>query len=142
MSGWAQRLDQSRVRSRAGKTELLPLPKAIRDVLSLEYHLQLEALRAGVGSLTALRILLRVAMAAQMLRELGYGGQRLHAADEYERIAGNAYESGEEGRYEFDPAAFRAFAALVTDHDAQLETAPVRVIDIVARRLERPGAAQ
>ncbi|MEB2605502.1 Fis family transcriptional regulator [Burkholderia cenocepacia] len=142
MRGWTQRLDQSRVRSRADKTELLPLPKAIRDVLSLEYHLQLEALRAGAGSLTALRILLRVAMAAAMLREFGYGGQRLHAADEYERIAGDAYESGVEGRYGFDPAAFRLFAALVTDHDSQLETAPVRVIDIVARQLERPGTAQ
>lgn len=142
MRGWAQRLDQSRVRSRAGRTELLPLPKAIRDALSLEYHLQLEALRAGTGSLTALRILLRVAMAAAMLRELGYGGHHLHTADEYERIAGNAYESGEEGSYGFDPAAFRTFAALLTDHDSQLETAPVRVIDIVARQLERPGAAQ
>lgn len=142
MRGWAQRLDQSRVRSRADKTELQPLPKAIRDALSLEYHLQLEALRAGAGSLTALRILLRVAMAAAMLRELGYGGRRLHTADEYERIAGNAYESGEVGRYGFDPAAFLTFSALVTDHDLQLEIAPVRVIDIVARQLERPSAAQ
>lgn len=142
MRAWAQRLDQSRVRSRAGKTELLPLPKPIRDALSLEYHLQLEALRAGAGSLTALRVLLRVAMAAAMLRERGYGREQADAIAEYERVANHAYAAGDEGRYGFDPPAFRLFAALVTHHDAQLETAPVRVIDIIARQLERPDAAR
>ncbi|KER69987.1 Fis family transcriptional regulator [Burkholderia cepacia] len=141
MKGWARRLNQSRARSRAGKTELLPLPKPIRDALSLEYHLQLEALRVGVGSLTALHILLRVAMATAMLRERGYGSEHTHEFDEYKRIASDAYTLGHDGSYVFDVPAFRAFAALVTHHDAQLETAPVRVIDMIAQRLERQGAA-
>lgn len=141
MKGWSQRPDPSRARSRAGKTEQLPLPRPIRDALSLEYHLQLEALRVGAGSLTALRMLLRVAMATAMLRERGYGREHAHAFDEYERIASDAYALGHEGSYVFDVPAFRAFAALVTHHDAQLETAPVRVIDMIAQRLERPDAA-
>jgi hypothetical protein len=115
----------------------LPLPKSIRDTLSLEYHLQLEALRVGTGSLTALRTLLRVALAAVMLRDFGYGVRHDRAFEEYERIASDAYASGHEGSYLFDVRAFRTFAALVTHHDAQLETAPVRVVDMVAQRLER-----
>jgi hypothetical protein len=141
MKGWARRLDQSRARSRVCRTELLPLPKGIRDTLSLEYHLQLEALRAGVGSLTALRILLRVGMAAAMLSDLGYGVGHEHAFDDYERLANDAYALGHEGGYLFGADAFGAFAALVTHHDAQLETAPVRVIDMIAQRLERRSAA-
>jgi hypothetical protein len=142
MKYWVQRLDQSRLRSSAGKTELLPLPKHIRDTLSLEYHLQLEALRAGAGSLKALRILLRVALATVMLREFGYGKDHQEAFDEYERIASNAYASGLDGRFLFDPRAYRAFSALVTHHDAQLAVAPLRIINIVAQRLEDKGTAR
>jgi hypothetical protein len=136
MKQWAARLSQSRAVSIAGKTELLPLPRPIRDAISLEYHLQLEALRAGAGTLTGLRILMRVAMAAAILYERGYGGEPVYPFDEYERIANNAYAVGQEGRYLFDLLAFRTFAALVTDHDTQLKFAPVAVIDLVARRLQ------
>ncbi|WP_245965096.1 Fis family transcriptional regulator [Trinickia dinghuensis] len=113
------------------------MPKPIRDVLSLEYHLQLEALRAGVGSLMALQSVMRVAIAAGMLSELGYGKPSTGSLGHYEDAANSAFSSGREGRFRFDDEAFRLFAGLLTNHDAQLEAAPVKVIDGIAKRLER-----
>lgn len=136
MKNWAHRLSQSNSRRSAARTELLPLSKPIRDVLSLEYHLQLEALRVGVGSLMALQILTRVAMAAGMLQEFGYGRPDIHSFDEYEQAALGAFSSGVEGTFKLDAAAFRLFAGLVTTHDAQLAVVPVNVVDVIARRLE------
>jgi hypothetical protein len=126
-----------KVMSRVDKTKIKPLPRPIRDALSLEYHLQLEALRAGAGTLMGLRILVRVAMAAELLYEHGYGQKPAHRFIEYERIASDAFAVGRDGGYLFNLFAFRTFAALVTKHDAQLESTPVAVIDIVARRLQR-----
>ncbi|WP_206952484.1 Fis family transcriptional regulator [Trinickia acidisoli] len=141
MKNWTYRLSQSNREQRAIKTELLPLPKPIRDVLSLEYHLQLEALRAGAGSLMALQILMRVAMAAGMLSELGYGKPGLDSLDDYEHVANEAFFAGQDGRFGLDNKAFRLFAGLLTNHDAQLEVAPVRVIDGIAKYLEQHGGA-
>ncbi|MFM0527171.1 hypothetical protein PQR11_19550 [Paraburkholderia strydomiana] len=73
MNKWAYRLSQSSRKQREAKTELLPLLKPIRDALSLEYHLQLEALHAGVGSLMALQVVMRAVIATGILCELGYG---------------------------------------------------------------------
>ncbi|AJX00032.1 hypothetical protein BM43_5 [Burkholderia gladioli] len=123
--------------NRARRIELLPLPEPIRNVLSLEYHLQLEALRAGVGALMALQIVLRAAMAAAMLREMGYGGSTLRPLAEYEELASHALASGIEGRYGLNESGMRVYAALLTEHDAQLALAPLNVIDQIARRLER-----
>ncbi|WP_255218932.1 Fis family transcriptional regulator [Paraburkholderia kururiensis] len=113
------------------------MPKRIRDALSLEYHLQLEAMRAGVGSLMAIQILMRVAMATKMLGELGYGKSADRTVADYEGPATDAFTAGCEGRYAFDAATVQIFASLLTEHDAQLEIAPVRVIDQIAGRLER-----
>lgn len=137
MKNWTHRLSQSNKTLRASRTELLPLPKAIRDVLALEYHLQLEALRAGVGSLMALQIMMRVAMAATMLGELGYGKPDISSFGDYEEVSKDTLSSGRDGWFAFDNKAFRLFAVLLTNHDAQLEIAPVRIIDVVAQRLDQ-----
>ncbi|MDR0241391.1 MAG: Fis family transcriptional regulator [Burkholderia sp.] len=139
MKNWSGRLRQASANQRAAKTELLPLPQPIRDVLSLEYHLQLEALRAGAGSLMALQTLVRVAMASRMLGELGYGKNADLPTDDYEKTASEAFSVGTEGSYTFNGDAVQKFAVLLTEHDTQMKTAPVRVIDQVARRLERPN---
>ncbi len=141
MRNWSGRLRQASATHRATKTELLPLPQRIRDVLSLEYHLQLEAMRAGAGSLMALQTLMRVAMAASMLVELGYGSGSGRTVADYENEASDAFAIGHEGRYAFSVATVKKFAALLTEHDAQLEVAPVRIIDQIARRLEGPNSS-
>lgn len=139
MKNWSSHRRQASANQRAAKTELLPLPQPIRDALSLEYHLQLEALRARAGSLTALQTLMRVAIASSMLGELGYGGISVSAVDDYESAAIEAFSAGTEGTYAFTGDTVQTFAALLTEHDEQLRIAPVRVIDRVARRLERPN---
>ncbi len=139
MRNWSSRLRQASVAHRATKTELLPLPQRIRDALSLEYHLQLEAMRAGAGSLMALQTLMRVAMATSMLVELGYGTDSGRTVAHYESDAADAFAIGHEGSYAFSAESVRKFAALLTVHDAQLEVAPVRIIDQIAKRLERPN---
>lgn len=141
MKNWPTRLRQASANQRAMKTELLPLPQPIRDVLSLEYHLHLEALRAGAGSLMALQALMRVATASRMLGDLGYGNSVVRPVDEYENTARDALSAGTEGRYGFNAPAVKEFAALLTEHDAQLQMAPIRVIDQVAKRLERKPPA-
>ncbi|WDD92106.1 Fis family transcriptional regulator [Burkholderia sp. FERM BP-3421] len=141
MKNWPTRLRKASANQTAMKTELLPLPQPIQDVLSLEYHLHLEALRAGTGSLMALQALMRVAVASRMLEELGYGNSVVRPVDDYENTARDALSAGTEGRYGFNALAVKEFAALVTEHDAQLQMTPVRVIDQVAKRLERKRSA-
>jgi hypothetical protein len=136
VKNWAHRINQSNQRQRAAKTELLPLPKVVRDALSLEYHLHLEALRVGVGSIMALQMLMRVAMATNILSDLGYGDRGGRAFEDYLEAANRTLSLGNEGSFRFDCNAYRIFASLLCHHDDQLEMAPVRAIDIVARRLE------
>ncbi|AJK48604.1 Fis family transcriptional regulator [Burkholderia plantarii] len=134
---WAYRLHQSSYRQREAKTELLPLPRPIRDALSLEYHLQLEALHAGVGSLVALQILMRVVIATGILCEFGYGDVEGASYKDLEAIANQAFSSGIQGHFHFNHDAVRLFSKVLTTHDLQLEVAPVKVVDEVAKRLER-----
>jgi hypothetical protein len=138
---WSRRLVQSSRRQREAKTELLPLPRPIRDALSLEYHLQLEALHAGVGSLIALQVLMRTVIATGILCEFGYGDVEGASYKDLEKIANQAFASGRPGHFRFDGDACRLFAKVLTTHDLQLEAAPVKVIDEVAKRLERYGKA-
>lgn len=138
---WAYRLNHSSARQHRKKTDLLPLPQRIRDILSLEYHLLLEALRAGVGTFSSLQILTRVALATTMLSEEGYGGPIALTFEALEGAAYESYKTGEKvGSFVFDDRAFRLFAALLTHHDRQLAATPVYAIEAVAQRLE--GAAQ
>ncbi|MBN3737688.1 MULTISPECIES: Fis family transcriptional regulator [Burkholderia] len=134
---WAHRLSQSSRTQREAKTELLPLPRPIRDALSLEYHLQLEALHAGVGSLVALQVLMRTVIATGILCEYGYGDVEDASYKDLEKIANHAFSSGCQGHFHFDGDAFHLFARVLTTHDLQLEVAPVKVIDEVAKRLQR-----
>ncbi|WP_241510306.1 Fis family transcriptional regulator [Burkholderia seminalis] len=137
MNKWAHRLSQSSRTQREAKTELLPLPRPIRDALSLEYHLQLEALHAGVGSLVALQVLMRTVIATGILCEYGYGDVEDASYKDLEKIANHAFSSGCQGHFHFDGDAFHLFARVLTTHDLQLEVAPVKVIDEVAKRLQR-----
>lgn len=72
-----------------------------------------------------------------MLTNLGYGRCDVVSIDECEDIATKAYFSGEEGFFKFDNRSFWFFARLLTNHDEQLATAPVKVIDVIAEQLEQ-----
>jgi hypothetical protein len=133
---WAYRLSQSSARLHRKKSDLLPLPQCIRDILSLEYHLLLEALRAGVGTLAYLQILTRVALATTMLSEEEYGGPIALTLEELEGAAYKSYKAGEKsGSFVFDDKAFCLFAELLTHHDRQLAATPVYAIEAIAQRL-------
>jgi len=126
---------------RVGWEELLPMTREARDRLSLEHHLQLEALRAGVGSLMALQLLMRVALAGSMLHQLGYGDALLRPVEEYEALAADAMHEGSGGLFAFDEETFRVFAQLVSCHDRQLETAPLKAVRHVADKLAKYAKA-
>ncbi|WP_230953315.1 Fis family transcriptional regulator [Burkholderia stagnalis] len=138
MRHFHKRSQQSSLAKRIRKIDCTPLPQHVRDVLSLDYHLQLEALKAGVGSMMSLQILTRVALAAGMLRSLGYGASELRTYREYEAAAWDALVAGRDGEIRFDDHAYRLFAGLVTLHDDQLARAPVSAIESIANRLESP----
>lgn len=137
MQNWTTRLRQSQTRQRANKTELLPLPASIRDRLSLDHHIQLEVLRAGRGTLYSLQLLMRVALAAAVLQRLGYGPGSLRSVEDYEIAATDAMTCDTDGPFRFGDDAYQLFAALLTDHDAQLAVAPVKAMAYVAKRVER-----
>ncbi|WP_213769289.1 Fis family transcriptional regulator [Caballeronia sp. dw_19] len=139
---WIHRLSQSSARQDRKKTDLLPLPVGIRNVLSLEYHLLLETLRAGAGTLSALKILTRVALATSMLDEHGYGGRFNLTFDVLEDAAYRSFKRGELiGTFSFEEETFCLFAELLTHHDRQLAAAPVSAIERVGKRLEHPNHA-
>lgn len=127
--------------SRAGWEALLPMPREARDRLSLEHYLQLEALRAGVGSLMALQLMMRAALAATMLHQLGYGDAPLRPVEEYEALADEAMHEGSGGLYAFGEESFRVFAQLLGCHDRQLETAPLKAVRHVADKLAQYAGA-
>lgn len=123
--------------TRSAWHEMLPLPQESRDQLSLEHHLQLEALRAGAGTLMSLKLLMRVALASLLLQQLGYGEPLPRSVEDYETTARHALDTGADGVYRFDAAAFAVFARLVNYHDAQLDVAPWKALIHVAARLEQ-----
>jgi hypothetical protein len=125
---------------RRHKTNLLPLPRRITDVLSLEYHALLEALRMGWGSLYALKHLTRVALATTFLARSGYGDLDGMIFSELLDDLSKVYVRAEEtGVYVFDTPLFERFAKLVTVHDRQLQAAPVRLIEVIAQKVECYG---
>jgi hypothetical protein len=135
-STWQVNLNQSRTRKRLSKTDLLPLPKKIADVLSLEYHLLLESLRAGVAHVDSLRIILRVGLATTMLSREGYGDLK-YSFDVLEAAALHSFEQGlAKGEFGFDQPAFSLFADVLTVHDRQIARAPVSVIARLADEIE------
>jgi hypothetical protein len=120
------------------KANLLPLPRRVADALSLEYHALLEALRMGWGSLYALKHLTRVALATTFLARSGYGDlMGLTFSELLDELAKVYVRAEKTGVYVFDKRLFEQFAKVVTVHDRQLQAAPVRLIEVIAQKVER-----
>jgi hypothetical protein len=116
----------------------LPLPRRVADALSLEYHALLEALRMGWGSLYALKHLTRVALATTFLARSGYGDlMGLTFSELLDELAKVYVRAEKTGVYVFDKRLFEQFAKVVTVHDRQLQAAPVRLIEVIAQKVER-----
>lgn len=141
MSNWTLRLHQSRQQRQTNKRELIPLPNEIRDNYSLQYHLHLEALQAGSGALFSLQLLMRVALSAAVLQQLGYGKDLSLPIEELEAAAKQTLDNGPSGAYRFDVATYHQFAHLVTYHDGQLDHAPVKALAYVEKQLSQYSKA-
>ena len=141
MNNWTLRLRQSQWQRQTNNKELLPLPKEVRDGFSLQYHLHLESLLAGSGSLFSLQLLMRVALGAAVLQQLGYGKGAGAPIEELEHAAKGALDSGAVGGFRFDAQTYRQFAQLLTQHYTQLEHAPVKALSYVETKLAQYSKA-
>jgi hypothetical protein len=117
--------------------EFQPLSALDQTRLSLEYHLQLEVMRAGAGSLTTLVRLMHVALASAVLQQLGYGSILPHQIEDYEAAAAKALHAGTDGAYRFGVEEYKMFAALLTCHDRQLQVAPLKALTYAENALEK-----
>ena len=137
-AGWQSQLRQSQLGSHRRKTDLLPLPQPITDVLSLEYHLMLEMLRVGAGTLHSIKVLMRIAVAAELLAKDGYGKMSAEQFAGLYEAASQTLDKENVGRVcAFDHQTFDLFASLVTMHDIQLQSAPTYVIEKVGNALDK-----
>lgn len=116
-----------------------PLPQATFSRISLQHHAQLACLYVGAGSLLSLQLIMRVALASAILRELGYGHALPREIEEYEALATQAMHGGSEGSYRLSGEAYAAFAGLLIYHDRQLGTAPLKAFAYAAKKLDRYG---
>ncbi|WP_148654667.1 Fis family transcriptional regulator [Paraburkholderia caribensis] len=120
----------------SAKADLLPLPSYIVDRLSLEYHIMLEALSSGHGTLYSLQLMTRVGMATAILSDSGYGLLRNGFWELYDATS-RAYGGPlNDGHYRFDESAYALFCRVLTVHDQQMRRAPVAEIEKLAKRLE------
>lgn len=116
---------------------LLPMPRAVRDALSVEYHLMLEALSGGYGDGRMLSTLAQVLLVAYFLHQSGYqDGSPVF--DEMEAVIASACERGNEtGIWSIDADGYRLLGRLLTLHDRQLAVAPLCVVAQANVHLQR-----
>jgi hypothetical protein len=125
-------------RARQSKVQLLPLPRAKADELSLRYHIALEAMRTRKGYPAAVHTLAAVMLLTKCLIADGYGKLSSEALMASELTIMTAFDAGrEEGEWSFDDAGYQRFAAVVNVHDFQLYTAPFAAIAKAGERLDR-----
>lgn len=139
MNNFSQRVVQGQYKIRLTRTDLLPLPTRIRDHLSLEFHLQIEVLRAGRGTLLMLQSLMRLVFATKMLGQIGQIRVKPHLLDACANAINEAFSQGDENAYHFDTKAIALLCEAATIHDEQLRLAPVKTIEQIALELEKPA---
>ncbi|AXE95554.1 hypothetical protein ACOCG7_14185 [Paraburkholderia sp. DD10] len=125
-------------RARHAKTMLLPMARQTADELALRVHLALDALRRGTGSMTDAQTLTQIMLLTGFLAESGFGsatGEQLGAA---ERAVSAVFDIGREtGEWGLDSAGFALFAAIATNYDKLLHSAPLWAVTDASERLDR-----
>jgi hypothetical protein len=129
--------------ARQSKAQLLPIPRAKADDLSLRYHIALEAMRTGNGYLAAVHTLAALMLLTKCLIADGYGTLSNESLMASELTIVAAFDAGRErNEWGFDDAGYQRFVAVVNVHDFQLYTAPLAAIVAAGDRLDRCKAAE
>ncbi|MFM0736518.1 hypothetical protein PQQ51_04610 [Paraburkholderia xenovorans] len=125
-------------RARHGKAMLLPIARRTADELALRVHLSLDALRRGAGGIGDAQALTQTMLLTGFLAECGFGeanGEQLATA---ERVVSMVFDIGREtGEWKLDDGGFEVFAAIATNYDQQLHSAPLWAITEASDRLDR-----
>lgn len=128
---------------RAGKAELLCIPRSLRDEVALGYHMSLECLRSSEGSRSQLAKIGEALMLSNFLLDAGYGrGQIQVLADAQNAILVVQFGGQRSGRWSAaDAAAWKPMAKLLTLLDDQLARAPSSQLLRAIRRYEAATGA-
>ncbi|CAN7703519.1 hypothetical protein [Caballeronia sp. LjRoot31] len=130
-------------RVRLSKMQLLPMPRAEADTLSLHAHCALQALRDGTGWMAGTQSLAEVLILTAYVTEAGYGHITREAWLQGEIAINAAFAQGQAtGVWKLDDASCQQLAGIVCVHDAQLHNAPLGVLAAASERLERLKAGE
>ena len=129
--------------ARAGKAELLCIPRSLRDEVALGYHMSLACLRSTEGSRAQLAKIGEALMLSNFLLDAGYGrGQVQVLADAQNAILAVQFGGQRSGRWSAaDSAAWTPMAKLLTLLDDQLARAPSSQLLRAIRRYEAATGA-
>jgi hypothetical protein len=120
------------------KLELLPIPRADAERVSLEYHLALDTSRRGFGSARTVRALTDALVISHYLREQGVGRDQEAAGifvAAQDAVNGCDCAAARRGILRLPDASVAAIGRLLCFHDRQLRVAPRHaVIKAVACR--------
>jgi hypothetical protein len=126
------RTRQSVLKYRSGiplAVNLLPLPEAEMRQRMIAYHITLSNLRLHRGDLAHFVTMAQIIVSTSHLFDAGFGSARIEglteAHDALERGLRAAVASGVWG---IDQATFELFADLLTLHEEQLCTAPLKAV--------------
>ncbi|WP_253556637.1 hypothetical protein [Robbsia andropogonis] len=127
---------QQAKRARADKAELLPLPTASSDKLSLMYHLCLARLRSGTGDARCLHTLATMLLFASGILDAGVSGLLAEQIEAAQIALCSAKEtSAGSGVWGLNEAHFQALAACALGHDRQLRRASRGLMRSVGNRI-------
>jgi hypothetical protein len=119
---------------------LLPLPPATVAALSLEYHLNIEALRCGYGTASHVGSLAQLLLVAYFLIEDGRGQGNADGFRELEDALVRCNQRGvDTGAYFVEDDTYVLLGELLTLHDRQLATTPLYALAAAKQRVDRVG---
>jgi len=134
----ARTLPFRRTAAHHSKTMLLPMQRASVDELSLRYHLALDALGRGAGTLESAQLVTEAVLSTGFLKEAGYGAISYETIRCAEQHSNALFQCGkDDGEWRFDDAAHACLAQVLTAHDQQLFSARLADVIAAADRLDR-----
>lgn len=129
---------RDRAKARASKRKLLPLPRQAIDAMSIKYHTALAALRMRRGTEGGVRVLLQMVILTGFIGDAGLEKIDRAVLRELDNALVETFDRGcDTGEWYFDGPVADLCAALLTQHDRQLKTAPLTVLQEAVERLER-----
>lgn len=119
------------------------LPRATADVLSLQVHVALDAMRRGSGNVRAAQTLTQAMIITGLLAENGHGSTTIEQLQRAEQAIVAAFDRGRTtGVWLLGDDAFALFAMIASTYDYQLQHAPLSAIADANDRLNRFQAGE